>query len=174
VNETVITVVGNVATEPKLRVTSTGVRVVSFRLASTERRYDKALRGWRDGDTVFYTVTCWRNTGENALDSVVSGQPMVVRGKLRNPSYEKEGQKMSYLEIEAYSLGHDISRGVSRFTRASQAVDRPELVPDDPDEIDVRDEPDGPGGEPVPVAALASSGRPDAAEELGSGSPSAA
>ena len=171
-NETVITVVGNVATEPKLRVTSAGTRVVSFRLASTERRYDKALQGWRDGDTVFYTVTCWRNTGENALDSVVSGQPMVVRGKLRNPSYEKEGQKMSYLEIEAYSLGHDISRGVSRFTRASQSADRHELVPD-PEEIDERDEPDGSAGQPAPVPALAGGGRLDE-EDLGSGSPSAA
>jgi single-strand DNA-binding protein len=174
VNETVITVVGNVATEPKLRVTSTGVRVVSFRLASTERRYDKALRGWRDGDTVFYTVTCWRNTGENALDSVVSGQPMVVRGKLRNPSYEKEGQKMSYLEIEAYSLGHDLSRGVSRFTRASQAAERPELVPDDADEIDEPDEPDGSAGRPAPVPAIATGGRRNEEEDLGSGSPSAA
>lgn len=144
-NETVITVVGNVATDPKLRVTAAGTRVVSFRLASTERRFDKALKGWRDGDTVFYTVTCWRTTGENALDSVVSGQPMVVRGRLRNPTYEKEGQTRSVLEIEAYSLGHDISRGVSRFTRASQAVDRREIVPDDEDEAlhahDVHDVP---------------------------------
>ena len=130
-NETVITVVGNVATDPKLRVTASGARVVSFRLASTERRYDKALKGWRDGDTVFYTVTCWRNVGENALDSVVTGQPMVVHGRLRNPRYEKEGETRSYLDIEAYSLGHDIARGVSRFTRASQPVDRRDVAPDD-------------------------------------------
>lgn len=129
-NETVITVVGNVATDPNLRVTTNGVRVVSFRLASTERRYDKNLRGWRDADTIFYTVTCWRNMGDNALDSFVKGQPVLVRGRLRNPTYEKDGQTRTSLEIDAYSLGHDISRGVSRFTRASVSVDRPELAPD--------------------------------------------
>lgn len=33
-------------------LTSNGTRLVSFRLASTERRFDPSLKGWRDGDTV--------------------------------------------------------------------------------------------------------------------------
>jgi single-strand DNA-binding protein len=136
VNETVLTVTGNVAQDPKLRVTSTGVRVVSFRLASTERRFDKALRGWRDGDTIFYTVTCWRNVGENALDSLQKGDPVVVHGRLRENRYEKEGQHHSVLEIQAYSFGHDISRGVSKFTRASVSAEHREMVVDeDPDDV---------------------------------------
>lgn len=132
-NETVLTVVGNVAQDPKLRVTSNGTRVVSFRLASTERRYDKALRGWRDGDTTFYTVTCWRNVGENALESLAKGDPVLVHGRLRDSRYEKEGHWHSAFEIEAYSLGHDISRGVSRFTRASIVAGHREVVIDDDD-----------------------------------------
>jgi len=119
VNETMITVVGNVAREPNLRVTNNGTRVVDFRLASTERRYDRGLGGWRDGETVFYTVTCWRNVAENLVDSVEKGQPMVVHGRLRDGSYEKEGQRYSVFAIDAYALGHDISRGVSKFTKAS-------------------------------------------------------
>lgn len=130
-NETVITVVGNVAREPKLRVTTAGTRVVSFRLASTERRYDRALGSWRDGDTIFYTVTCWRNAAENLMDSVEKGQPMLVHGRLRDGSYEKEGNRHAVFEIEAYALGHDISRGVSRFTRATPPADRRELVPEE-------------------------------------------
>lgn len=130
-NETVITVVGNVAQDPKLRVTSNGTRVVSIRLASTERRFDRALGSWRDGETIFYTVTCWRNAAENLLDSVEKGQPLLVHGKLRDASYEKEGHKHAVFEIEAYALGHDISRGVSRFTKASQAAGRTDLVLDD-------------------------------------------
>jgi single-strand DNA-binding protein len=136
VNETVLTVVGNVAQDPRLRVTSTGTRVVTFRLASTERRYDKALRSWRDGDTIFYTVTCWRNVGENALESLEKGDPVVVHGRLRENRYEKEGQSHSVLEIQAYSLGHDISRGVSKFTRASRSAEhRDVLVDEDAEDI---------------------------------------
>lgn len=125
-NETVITVVGNVAREPQLRVTTNGTRVVSFRLASTERRFDRALGSWRDGDTIFYTVTCWRNAAENLMDSVEKGQPVLVHGRLRDGSYEKEGHKHAVFEIEAFALGHDISRGVSRFTKASQPGGRSE------------------------------------------------
>ena len=52
-NETLVTVVGNVATDPTMRVTSGGAKVTRFRLASTERRFDKGAGGWRDGYTIY-------------------------------------------------------------------------------------------------------------------------
>jgi single-strand DNA-binding protein len=122
VNETLVTVAGNVAAEPRFRVTAAGVRVASFRLASTERRYNKELQAWRDGDTVYYTVTCWRSMAENAVESVHKGQPMIVHGRLRVSSYEKEGQTRTAVEIEARSLGHDITWGVSTFTKAGPST----------------------------------------------------
>ena len=134
---TMITVVGNVATEPELRLTNTGKRVVSFRLAATERRYDKALQGWRDGDTVFWTVTCWRNTGDNVLDSVHKGEPLMVHGRLRIRGYEtKDGGRGSAHEIEAQALGHDLARGVSHFTKASFQPGQRDLVPEDDELVD--------------------------------------
>ena len=117
-NETLVTVAGNVASETRERVTAAGVRVASFRLASTERRYNKELHAWRDGDTVYYTVTCWRSMAENAVESVRKGQPMIVHGRLRVSSYEKDGQLRTAVEIEARSLGHDLTWGVSKFTKA--------------------------------------------------------
>ena len=121
-NETLVTVAGNVAAEPRIRVTAAGVRVTSFRLASTERRYNKELHAWRDGDTVYYTVTCWRSMAENAAESVHKGQPMIVHGRLRVSSYEKDGQVRTAVEIEARSLGHDLSWGVSKFTKAGSSA----------------------------------------------------
>ena len=117
-NETLVTVAGNVAGEPRIRATSGGVQVASFRLASTERRYNKELGAWRDGDTVYYTVTCWRTMAENAFDSIHKGQPVVVHGRLHVSSYEKDGQERTVVEIEARSIGHDLSWGVSKFTKA--------------------------------------------------------
>ena len=121
-NETLVTVAGNVAAEPRIRVTAAGVRVASFRLASTERRYNKELQSWRDGDTVYYTVTCWRTMAENAFESIKKGQPVVVHGRLRVSSYEKDGQVRTAVEIEARSLGHDITWGCSKFVKASPGV----------------------------------------------------
>jgi single-strand DNA-binding protein len=40
-NETVITIVGNVISDLKSRRTGEGVHVVNFRMASNERRFDK-------------------------------------------------------------------------------------------------------------------------------------
>lgn len=132
-NETTITVTGNVAKEPTLRVTTTGTRVVSFRLASTERRFDKALQGWRDGDTTWWSVSCWRNTGDNVLDSLHVGEPVIVQGRVRVREYDKEGVRHQVYEIEASALGHDLSRGVSRFTKASFGPGQREPGPEDAD-----------------------------------------
>ena len=116
-NETLVTVVGRVVNDPALRVTSGGARVASFRVASTERRYDRATGGWRDGDTVFWQVSCWRRAADNVVDSLVKGQPVVVHGRLRERSYEVDGQRRTSLEIDASTVGHDLSRGVAQFRK---------------------------------------------------------
>jgi single-strand DNA-binding protein len=123
-NETMVTVVGNVVSDPTLRVTSGGAKVSSFRLASTERRYDRVAGGWRDGDTVYWQVSCWRRAAENVADSLAKGQPVVVHGRLRERRYEVEGQLRTSLEIEASTVGHDLSRGVARFRKAAPAGPR--------------------------------------------------
>jgi single-strand DNA-binding protein len=122
-NETMVTLVGHVATEPALRITTGGARVTSFRLASTERRFDKAVNDWRDAYTTFFTVTTWRTMAENVASSVQKGQPVVVHGRLRDSSYEaKDGKWRTVLEVEAFALGHDLSRGVSTFIKGSSAA----------------------------------------------------
>jgi len=154
-NETMVTLVGHVATEPTLRVTTGGARVTSFRLATTERRFDKGVNGWRDAHTTFFTVTTWRTMAENVSSSVAKGQPVVVHGRLRDSSYEaKDGAWRTVLEVEAFALGHDLSRGVSSFTKGSSATainivrELEELEDADPVTGDLRDGPadDGFGG----------------------------
>jgi single-strand DNA-binding protein len=118
-NETVVTVTGYVAQEPVLRLTGSGTKVVNFRVATTERRFDRGVNGWRDGDTLFFSVSCWRTLGENVLDSLKKGDPVVVQGRLRDGSWEKDGVTYSKVEIEATAVGHDLSRGVSHFTKST-------------------------------------------------------
>jgi single-strand DNA-binding protein len=130
-NETVLTLVGHVASEPHLRVTTTGARVGGFRLAVTERRFDKALSAWRDGDTIFWSVSCWRSAAENVVDSLEKGQPVVVHGRLRQRSFEKDGVHRTSLEIDAVTVGHDLTRGVATFTKAT-GPRREEFVDEEP------------------------------------------
>lgn len=45
-----ISLSGLVATHPKVVTTAEGLSITSFRLASTQRRYDRAKQSWVDGD----------------------------------------------------------------------------------------------------------------------------
>jgi single-strand DNA-binding protein len=56
-NETAITLAGNLVADPELRYTPQGTAVVNFRVASTARV--KGPEGWQDGDTLFLTVNAW-------------------------------------------------------------------------------------------------------------------
>jgi single-strand DNA-binding protein len=116
-NDTIMTVVGNVVDEPRMRITKNGHAVANFRMASTSRRYDREQAGFVDNGTLFVTVTCWRALGENVALSVHKGQPVVVTGRYYSREYVvNEVRKVAY-ELEASAVGHDLSRGTTEFTK---------------------------------------------------------
>ena len=69
-NETTMTLVGNLVADPELRYTPQGQPVARFRVASTPRFYDKASGEWKDGEALFLTCNAWRQAGENAAESL--------------------------------------------------------------------------------------------------------
>lgn len=117
--ETRVTVVGNVLTAPEWRRTSnTQALVTTFRVASTSRRYDRATGAWVDGDSLRVRVSCWRALASNVASSVTTGDPVIVTGRLftRDWTDEEGGRRTSY-ELEATTVGHDLSRGRGKFAR---------------------------------------------------------
>lgn len=109
-NETMVTVIGNVITEVKRRRTGDGEGPVGFRIATNERRFDKATQQWVDGDRLYLSVTCWRRLAEGALLSLSKGDPVIVQGRLYTRHYELDGQKRSVTELEAWAVGPDLAR----------------------------------------------------------------
>ena len=61
-----VTLVGFVATEPKVRYVNSGTPVANMRIGSTSRKMDRETGEWQDGETNFYTVRCWRSLASNA------------------------------------------------------------------------------------------------------------
>jgi single-strand DNA-binding protein len=119
-NDTHMTIVGNVVDEPKLRHTKTGVPVASFRIASSSRRYDKESERWIDSERLFVTVTCWRALAQNVGTSLHKGQPVIAVGRIFCREYEKdESVRMSY-ELDADAVGHDLARGTSVYARVAR------------------------------------------------------
>jgi single-strand DNA-binding protein len=119
-NETLITVVGNLVDDPKLRTTDGGVEVASFRVASTARRFDRETGRWVDYGQLFLGVSCWRALGANVAASLHKGDPVVVSGRLFTRQYERDGQLRSSYEMDAVAAGPDLSRGTASFQRVSR------------------------------------------------------
>lgn len=113
---------GVVATSPRHVTTNEGLAITSFRLASSQRRYDRALSKWVDGETNWFTVSSFRNLATNAAGSVVKGDRVVVSGRLRVRDWENTDRSGTNVEIEADALGHDLTWGTSVYTRHIAAV----------------------------------------------------
>lgn len=125
-NDIQFTVVGNVVNDVELRFTKSGEPVASFRVAQGTRRYDRTSERWVDGDTHYFTVSCWRALAHNAVESVTKGMPILVHGRLRSRELEKpcgdHKHLVRYFDIEAAALGPDLSRGIATFTRVKRAA----------------------------------------------------
>ena len=125
-NETVVTLIGNVATDVRSTTSQAGVPISSFRIASTTRRFERG-KGWTDLDTIYVTVVCWRALAENVAASLSKGDPVVVSGRLRMRQWTADdGRAGTSVELEASAAGHDLNRGVSEFSRVRpRENDRP-------------------------------------------------
>jgi single-strand DNA-binding protein len=115
----IITVTGLIATTPRHVVTSEGLPITSFRLASSQRRYDRATEKWVDASTNWYTVTAFRQLAINAVPSVSKGDRVVVAGRLRVRDWQNDDRTGTNVEIEAESIGHDLFWGTAVFTRTA-------------------------------------------------------
>ncbi|WP_432835560.1 single-stranded DNA-binding protein [Dactylosporangium sp. CA-092794] len=117
--ETTVTIVGNVLNPPDCRrIVDSQTLVTHFKVASTSRRFDRADGQWINGDSLRVRVNCWRQLAENVVRSVQVGDPVIVTGRLYSRDWETEDhvRRVSY-ELDAYSVGHDLSRGRAKFAR---------------------------------------------------------
>jgi single-strand DNA-binding protein len=113
-----ITITGLVATTPRHIITSEGLSITSFRLASTQRRFDRTNQRWADGDTNWYTITSFRQLAMNGSTSIEKGQRVIVTGRLRIREWENSERVGITIDIEAEAIGHDLSWGTAKFTRS--------------------------------------------------------
>jgi len=112
-----ITLTGIIATDPRALVTQTGLSITSFRLASTQRRYDRVKGEWVDGETNWYTITAFRQLAENVLTSLRKGQRVIVTGRVRIRAWESGERSGMTVEVDADAIGHDLVWGRSTFER---------------------------------------------------------
>lgn len=125
-NETVVTLQGWVGGDVVLRQAGE-VSVTSFRVACTPRRLSRRTGEWGDAPTQWYTVNAWRALAEHCADSLRRGDPVLVTGRVNmRPYVTKAGAEAIDVEVDAYCVGHDLTRGTTSFTRMSRAAPSPD------------------------------------------------
>lgn len=112
-----IAVSGLVATTPRHLVTTDGLPITSFRLASPTRTYDGVKRMWVDGATNWFTITMFNQIAINAAGSVNKGERVLVSGLLYVRDWDNGERAGTIVEIHAESIGHDLAWGTSTFVR---------------------------------------------------------
>ncbi|MFG1676907.1 single-stranded DNA-binding protein [Micromonospora sp. NPDC049282] len=145
--DTYVTIVGNVLTAPEWRrTTQSGTLVANFKVASTARRLDRDSGRWVDGNSLRVRVNCWRRLAEGVAASVALGDPVIVAGRLYTRDWTDEaGNHRTLYELEAVAVGHDLSRGRSRFLR-----NQPRAATSSVEDAEAEQRVHGEATEPVP------------------------
>jgi len=92
-----VILVGNLTKDVELRHLNSGSAVADVGLAVNDRR--KSASGEWVEETTFIDVTLWGRTAEVASEYLSKGSSMLVEGRLKLDTWEKDGQKRSKLKV---------------------------------------------------------------------------
>jgi len=162
-HEAPVYLAGFMVNDPKFKKVGDDVSSVKLRIAYTARWRNRETGEWADGATTFVNVQCWRQLADNVATCLRKGEPVLVMGRLRIRSYnDAEGKTRSLVEIEASSVGHDLTRGTAHFSRAyrpasgrpagalaGHSADGPDPDGPDPDGQELSAQPPGANGDAV-------------------------
>lgn len=106
----VMTVRGFVATDPRLKKLENGTDATDFRLACSQRWFDREKNEWVDGQTNWFSVTAYRELARNSVSSIKKGEKVIVVGRLKVRTFTREDSTVgTYVGLEAQSIGHDLT-----------------------------------------------------------------
>jgi single-strand DNA-binding protein len=115
-----VILVGNLTRDPELRYIPSGTAVTDVGLAINNRR--KSQSGEWIEETTFVDVTLWGRTAEVASEYLSKGSSVLIEGRLKLDTWEKEGKKFSKLRVvgEVMQMLGAKGQGGGSGPRASQ------------------------------------------------------
>jgi len=91
-----VVLLGNLTRDPELRYIPSGTAVSDIGLAVNDRV--KRNEQWVD-EVTFVDITLWGRTAEVANEYLSKGSSVLIEGRLKLDTWEKEGQKRSKLKV---------------------------------------------------------------------------
>jgi single-strand DNA-binding protein len=137
-----VILVGNLTRDPELRYIPSGTAVTEVGLAVNDRRKNSSGE-WIE-ETTFVDVTLWGRTAEVASEYLNKGSSVLIEGRLKLDTWEKDGKKNSKLRVigeRMQMLGArggsgggatgGAPRGTAKSGAAAASPDEAEAPPDD-------------------------------------------
>jgi len=94
-----VTLLGNIGSDPELKVTDQGMHILTFSLATNEKLKDGAEK------TEWHRIVSFGKLAELGAQYFKKGNPMYIEGKIRYGSYENNGVKHHTTEV----IANDVS-----------------------------------------------------------------
>ena len=143
-----VILLGNLTRDPELRYIPSGTAVTDVGLAVNDRR--KGPNGdWID-ETTFVDVTLWGRTAEIASEYLTKGAPVLIEGRLKLDTWEKDGKKNSKLRVVGERMqmlgtrtGGGVAGGQGPKSSRSAGAEEPHYSPAGPSD-------EGPPDEDIP------------------------
>jgi len=118
----IITIVGNLASDPELRFTPNGKPVANFRVGVTEK-YRTDSGEWKDRETSWFSVQCWNDLAEHVAETLTRGSRVVVTGVMRQRTYEtKENEKRYVWDLNAEDIGVSLRYATAKIHKSARGT----------------------------------------------------
>lgn len=105
-----VILVGNLTRDVELKYIQSGTAVAEIGLAVNDRRKNQQTGEWIE-EPVFVDITLWGRTAEIASEYLSKGSPVLIEGRLKYDTWEKDGQKRSKLRVVGEALQMLSQRG---------------------------------------------------------------
>lgn len=127
-----VLLIGNLTRDPELKYIPSGTAVTELGLAINDRR--KGDDGQWVEETTFVDVTLWGRQAEIACEHLGRGAGILIEGRLKLDTWEKDGKKNSKLRVVGERMQMLGGKGEAK-PQASQASYKPpkfQTTSDDP------------------------------------------
>lgn len=119
--------VGRLTKDPDVRYTQNGKCVANFTIATNSEVKDSNGKYGAD----FHNCTAWEKTAELIGNHFTKGSQIVVEGKLKTDSYEKDGQKHYKTYVSVNRVEFCGSKGGQATTNSDPSGMGQEVFPDE-------------------------------------------
>ncbi len=117
-----VTIVGNITRDPVLRTLPDGSGVASFGIAVNENYKDKS--GNKVESVEFVNCVAWGKAGELIHQYMKKGSHILVQGKLKTSSWEKEGVKQYKTEVVVRDFKFGRKSAVTQYQPEAEATEK--------------------------------------------------